>query len=327
MGEDRYVFAGLTLGSDTLEEPYFEDPDTLDFSDFGAAVTIDLSNYKNKDPDQGSTNTPPQIVSSGNLSLRLWNEFGVENVVGSDYDDLITGTSSDNDLSVVPGETPSTPRSTPSMAAPGMTALRVATTRMFTVTWERLSAKTRSLTPESNALDFSCSGAAIALDLGGGLTQTIHSGELELVFYTTIAIDDVIGAAWPTRLQAMGIGIISEGLGGKSTQSSEVMSGTPFGSAEMTDFHRWERLGVWRGWQRYDPSGIKGPILLFRRSGAATCWTASRPRDFQPLFQQYQKRRGMRTQACRRRWEWILVEVVWARLDRRRRRRRLDFGR
>ncbi len=86
-GDDTYLFNGLNLSHDSItEDPNFG-IDTLDFSAFGAAITLDL------------TLTSSQVVSAGNLSLSLSSDSAIESVVGSKYADTILGNGRDNQLS------------------------------------------------------------------------------------------------------------------------------------------------------------------------------------------------------------------------------------
>ncbi len=85
-GDDTYLFIGLILGDDTITEAANLGVDTLNFSGFGAAVTVDLAL------------TTSQVVNAGNLSLAFSSDTGIENVVGSRFADTIYGNSRDNQL-------------------------------------------------------------------------------------------------------------------------------------------------------------------------------------------------------------------------------------
>jgi len=85
---DTYVFSGSTnLGTDTINEAAGAGTDALDFTSFGHAITLDLTQV-------GTT----QTVSSGYLSLRIANDNAIENVKGSAYADYIKGNSLGNTI-------------------------------------------------------------------------------------------------------------------------------------------------------------------------------------------------------------------------------------
>jgi Ca2+-binding RTX toxin-like protein len=85
-GDDVYVFAGADLGIDRIVEAAYRDRDTLDFSDFGGSVELDIGR------------TAPQEVNSGNLTLELSSDTGIEGVIGSAFADEITGNDRDNTI-------------------------------------------------------------------------------------------------------------------------------------------------------------------------------------------------------------------------------------
>ncbi len=85
-GNDTYLFIGGGLGSDLVVEAANLDADTLDFSGFIGAVTVDLAL------------TTAQVVNPGNLTLTFSSSTGIENVVGSKFADFIFGNDRDNVL-------------------------------------------------------------------------------------------------------------------------------------------------------------------------------------------------------------------------------------
>ena len=109
-GSDTYVFAGLNLGHDSVHEVH-EVPsdvpvqpvrdtqllvgDTLNFNGFGAAIKLNLG---------FSTR---QTVAVGNLELTLDNRAGrvasIENVIGSQFNDMIAGNALNNWIDGVVG--------------------------------------------------------------------------------------------------------------------------------------------------------------------------------------------------------------------------------
>ena len=87
-GDDTYVFSRIgteDLGTDTITEAANVDTDTLDFSDFGAGVSVDLSS------------TSGQSVHA-KLNLTLTDATGLENVIGSAFADYIMGNSRANSM-------------------------------------------------------------------------------------------------------------------------------------------------------------------------------------------------------------------------------------
>jgi hypothetical protein len=96
MGNDTYVFNGVNLGSDVIQEDVRyeaqngtvgsrDSRDKLDFSNFGAKVTLDLSL------------TTPQVVSASNLTLQLSSALGFEDVVlPTAFNATVNGNARDN---------------------------------------------------------------------------------------------------------------------------------------------------------------------------------------------------------------------------------------
>lgn len=83
-GNDTFVFTGTALGNDVIVEDAARDTDTLDFGNLGGNVAIELKL------------TSPQEIGAGLLGLALSSSTGIENVIGSAYDDVITGNSRNN---------------------------------------------------------------------------------------------------------------------------------------------------------------------------------------------------------------------------------------
>ena len=89
-GGDTYIFgpsAGNMLSIYESSTPFSLGTDTLDFSAFGRAISIDLSRSESQ-----------LINSAAGLRLKLSNGASVENVIGSDSDDHIIGNSLSNAL-------------------------------------------------------------------------------------------------------------------------------------------------------------------------------------------------------------------------------------
>jgi Ca2+-binding RTX toxin-like protein len=88
---DRYVFGNAThpasggsLGFDQVFEAADADADTLDFSAFRSRVFVDLAR------------TNRQVISFGALDLLLSSNRGIENIIGSEFDDSLAGNERDN---------------------------------------------------------------------------------------------------------------------------------------------------------------------------------------------------------------------------------------
>ncbi|MCI0497836.1 MAG: hypothetical protein L0Z54_06065, partial [Thermoplasmata archaeon] len=97
-GNDTYVFEGAGLGSDAIVEfggcsEMPNDPhDTLDFSGFDGPVEIDLGEWRTQTVNCDRTH------KDVNLLLTLFFASGFEDVVGSEFDDVIEGNERDNTL-------------------------------------------------------------------------------------------------------------------------------------------------------------------------------------------------------------------------------------
>jgi Ca2+-binding RTX toxin-like protein len=84
-GDDIYVFAGIKLGTDEIIEAANTGTDTLDFSGMASGVTVNINQF-------GAN----YAVQSANLNLKLSNDTAIENVYGTDYEDVIVGNSRNN---------------------------------------------------------------------------------------------------------------------------------------------------------------------------------------------------------------------------------------
>jgi Ca2+-binding RTX toxin-like protein len=89
--DDIYLFAGSLLGNDDVfeddDEDNDEDVDTLDFTGFaGGGINLDLSL------------TTERVINAGDLTLQLSSSRGIENVIGTAFEDTIRGNSRDNNL-------------------------------------------------------------------------------------------------------------------------------------------------------------------------------------------------------------------------------------
>jgi serralysin len=84
-GNDIYVFAGSWLGTDEIIEAANTGTDTLDFSGMSSGVTVNINQF-------GAN----YAVQSASLNLKLSNDTAIENVYGTDYEDVIVGNSRNN---------------------------------------------------------------------------------------------------------------------------------------------------------------------------------------------------------------------------------------
>ncbi len=84
-GSDVYVFGGGPLGADTIGElATGTGRDTLDFSGFGAPLNLNLASTTSQ--------------NLGPLSLTLSSGSGIENLIGTSFDDVLLGNSLDNSI-------------------------------------------------------------------------------------------------------------------------------------------------------------------------------------------------------------------------------------
>jgi Ca2+-binding RTX toxin-like protein len=88
---DLYYFWATEQGSDVVYESPSQDVDALNFNWLNGPINLDLAS------------TAEQVVSSNHLRLRLSSGSGIEDVTGSDFDDVILGNSRDNLLSGMNG--------------------------------------------------------------------------------------------------------------------------------------------------------------------------------------------------------------------------------
>ena len=85
-GNDTFTFNASSSGSQTVVEQPGTGVAGLDFSQASAGISIDLSQ------------AGLQTVIPGTLNLTLANPLGIDNVLGSSYDDTIIGNANDNTL-------------------------------------------------------------------------------------------------------------------------------------------------------------------------------------------------------------------------------------
>ena len=90
-GSDVYYFWATEQGSDVVYESPSQDIDTLNFNWLDGPVNLDLASIAE------------QVVNANHLRLRLSSDSGIEDVTGSDFDDVIRGNSRDNLLTGMAG--------------------------------------------------------------------------------------------------------------------------------------------------------------------------------------------------------------------------------
>ncbi len=97
-GNDTYAYSGVGLGADRLAEiggastGANDRHDTLDFSEFGASVTIQINSPGKQTVNADLTQAAP------NLELTLYSGTAFEDVIGSEFDDQIKGNQRNNIL-------------------------------------------------------------------------------------------------------------------------------------------------------------------------------------------------------------------------------------
>src|SRR5262249_30606824 len=148
--------------------------DTIDLSHFTTGATLDLSS------------TSWQTVSSSVLSLALFGNSAVENIVGGSGADTLTGNTRDNIFVGGAGND-------------SLTGGAGNDTYVFDPFVGNLGSDTvtEAATADTDTLDFSnfASTTPITLDLGSTSAQTVYSGVLTLTLSSATGIENVIGGA------------------------------------------------------------------------------------------------------------------------------------
>ena len=207
-GSDTYVFAGTGLGSDTITEAADADSDTLDFSQLGAPLALDLTSTA----PQAFRTDKQDATSPTALTLTLSDGRGIENVVGTAFSDTITGNARDNAIEGGGGDDTLA-------GGPG------SDTYVFAGTGLGSDTVTEAADADSDTLDFSAFDAPLNLDMalttpqafGAGLTLTLTDGSgLENVVGTGFA-DVILGNGRDNWLYGAGGADYLDGRGGNDT--------------------------------------------------------------------------------------------------------------
>ena len=174
-GNDSYTFAGMGLGSDTIVEAPNADTDTVDLTTLGAAAVIDLSN------------SATQVVSSGNLSLTLQDSTAIENLLGTAFNDVLTGNPRSNTLTGNGGD---------DILNGG------AADDRYIFAGASLGSDTviEAANADTDTLDFSAFLAPVSIDLSVTTPQVLSSGNLTLTLSDGLGIENVIGGPFADHI-------------------------------------------------------------------------------------------------------------------------------
>ena len=173
-GNDWYAFYGTSVESDVVVEAANLDVDTLDFSGRGVAVTVDLSS------------TAVQTYD-GSSKIQLSSSTGLENIVGTNFADTLTGNSRDNQIAGLGGNDTLT-------GAAGDDVYYFAGSNAGTDRVVETAADAGS-----DTLDFSGFLAPIQLDLAVTSTQSFGTfGGVQLS--DGMGIENVVGTGYADRL-------------------------------------------------------------------------------------------------------------------------------
>jgi Ca2+-binding RTX toxin-like protein len=168
-GGTTYRFAGTGLGSVTVAPASDASDDTLDFSQLGGAVTLDL------------TSAAAQPVSpAAGLTLTVSRPLGITGVVDTPFNDTITGNTRDDSFTVQGGN------DTFTGGGGNDTYLFGAGSRGAKILNETATA--------NNTLDFHAFDGPVNLDLTQAGPQAVSPGNLTLTLAPPAAFDRVIGS-------------------------------------------------------------------------------------------------------------------------------------
>lgn len=172
-GSDTYLYpatAGVNLGTDAVREGGGGYADTLNFAGMAVAVTVNLATTGN------------QTVAAGVLVLNLYSGSSIENVVGSDGNDAITGNALGNTL-------------TGGLGNDALAGGAGSDTYRFAGGGNLGSdTVTEADNADADGLDFSLfGGTRIAVDLGSTAAQTVAAGRLVLALSGVAGLENVVG--------------------------------------------------------------------------------------------------------------------------------------
>ncbi len=180
-GDDTYVFSGSSdLGTDTITEAANVDTDTLDFTSFSQAATVNLSTTGN------------QTIASGKLVLNLSSATGIENVLGSASGDTIVGNDRANSIASDGGNdtlTGGLGNDTLNGGSGNDTYVFSGSSDLGTDTI------TEAANVDTDTLDFTSFSQAAAVNLSTTSSQTVASGKLVLTLSSATGIENVLGSA------------------------------------------------------------------------------------------------------------------------------------
>ncbi len=175
LGDDTYTFAAGPQGVDIIDEAPGLDSDTLDFSMLTGAVMVDLGS------------TAPQIQAGGDVTIQLTDPLGVENVIGSDFNDMMTGNARNNVFTGGKGD---------DVMGGG------AGSDTYVFGAGNLGNDTVNEAPgvDSDTLDFSELRGPIELDLNSNASQNLGNGALTLALSGGMGLENVVGTSFGDRL-------------------------------------------------------------------------------------------------------------------------------
>jgi Ca2+-binding RTX toxin-like protein len=181
-GDDTFIFAGGNLGVDRVFEAgndsgLTNDPhDMLDFGDLAGPVTLDLKV------------TDLQVVNPDHLTLQLSSGTGVEDVIGSDFDDEIHGNLRANTIEGNEGDDLLEGREGDDI---------------YVFIGENLGFDTiiEEANRDRDTLDFEDFGGSVILDLAVTDLQVVNDDHLTLQLSSDTSIEDVIGSVFDDEIR------------------------------------------------------------------------------------------------------------------------------